>query len=100
MKILKNKILTVLLLIFAFFVVHDYFIQEHQIAKHGIIHAEHDISDGDAQSHMHEAIHSIWSTNCEDNIVIQEKLLDLKPSNLFFSITSNISLVPQRPPSV
>jgi len=100
MKTLKNKILTVLLLSFAFFVMHDYFVTELHIEKHKLIHLEKIESKKEMQAHMHESIHTVFSMNFFEDIPLEGKLADLKPSNLFFSITSNVSLVPQRPPSV
>jgi hypothetical protein len=100
MKILKNKILSVLLLTFAFFVMHDYFVVENQMSEYKSSHIHHFDSIQEAKVHMHEASHIIWSMNCDELLNVQEKLPDLPPSNLSFSISSNITLVPQKPPSV
>jgi len=99
MRILKNKILSVLLFVFAFFIMHDYFVQDqYEGAKCEIYQLEHDESFEDAQSHMHEAVHSIWATNCEEKLFLEEKLPDTKPNNTLFTLSTYVNLVPQRPP--
>ena len=99
MKFLKNKILSALMLTFVFFVMHDYFVIDNQISEYKNLHVQHSTSMEEAKVHMHEAAHIIWSMNGYCSVYMQNKLPESKPSNLSFSISSNITLVPQRPPS-
>ncbi|NOR58919.1 MAG: hypothetical protein GQ474_10400 [Sulfurimonas sp.] len=99
MKSIKNKILSVLLFTFAFFVMHDYVVVDHHTElKYEVYHMEHDETSVDLASHIHEAIHTILAFNCEAELSVQEKLLDAKPSVSPFSLISHVHLVPQRPP--
>jgi hypothetical protein len=100
MKTLKNKILSVLLLSFAFFMVHDYFIVDNQISEYKSSHIHQFDSAEEANIHMHEAVHTIWSMNNVKSLKVEQKTPLSQPSNLPFSISSNITLVPQKPPSV
>ncbi|EDZ63388.1 conserved hypothetical protein [Sulfurimonas gotlandica GD1] len=52
----------------------------------------------EAQAHIHDAIHTILAFNCEAELTMQEKLSDIKPSNLLLTLISNVNQVPQRPP--
>lgn len=98
MKVFKKNILMALLLTFSFLVTHDYFVKDVQVFKHTIVQNEVDIKK-DIKIHLHESIHSIYN-DLEQKPDLQGKLVDLKPSNKFFSVTSNITKVPQKPPSV
>lgn len=100
MKSIKNKILSVLLFTFAFFVMHDYIVvaDHHAEFKSEIYHIEYNDNSADAQAHIHEAIHTILAFNCEAELTMQEKLSDIKPSNLLLTLISHVNLVPQRPP--
>jgi hypothetical protein len=99
MKSIKNKVLSVLLLTFAFFVMHDYIIVDHHInSKYELCHLEHDDNTADAQAHLHEAIHTILAINLEDELIFEFKLSDAKPSGYISHLISHINLVPQRPP--
>jgi hypothetical protein len=101
MKSYKNNILSVLLLTFAFFILHDFFVEEIQVTKLSSIYENEKNIDikKEIKIKAHESIHSIYKSDLEHHSNLQGKLSDLKPLNTFFSITSNISLVPQRPPS-
>ena len=100
MNSIKNKILSVLLFTFAFFVMHDYIVvvDHHTDFKSEICHMEHDDSSVETQAHIHEGIHTILALNCEVELLLEKKLLDAKPSVSPFSIISHVNLVPQRPP--
>ncbi|PHQ66104.1 MAG: hypothetical protein COB99_00305 [Sulfurimonas sp.] len=100
MKSIKHKILSVLLFTFAFFVMHDYIVvvDHHADFKSKVYHMENDNTFVAVQAHIHEAIHTILAFNCETELSIETKLLDVKPSVLPFSLISHVNLVPQRPP--
>jgi hypothetical protein len=99
MKTYKNITLTVLLFAFAFFTVHDYFVQDLQVAKYeNAYKSEADVKK-DLKVSVHESIHSVYSKSFENSFAFEERLLDTKPSNKPFSITSNITQVLQKPPS-
>jgi len=102
MKSIKNKILSVLLFTFAFFVMHDYVVvvDYHSYFKSEVYEIEHNDTFADVQTHIHEAIHTILAFNFESKLLVQEKLIDAKPSVSTFSIISHVNLVPQRPPLV
>jgi hypothetical protein len=102
MKSMKNKILSVLIFTFAFFVMHDYVITNpySEVINHESICMELQNSIEDKQAHIHDSIHSIFSINIEDKYTISEKLSDAKPTNKLFSLISCVTLVPQRPPLV
>nr|WP_321267872.1 hypothetical protein [uncultured Sulfurimonas sp.] len=98
MNSIKNKILSVLLFTFAFFVVHDYVVvNDYSQVKYEVNHAEYE-KCVDKKIHIHDSIHSIFSFNLQDKYLILTKLLDAKPTNKLFSLSSYVNLVPQRPP--
>lgn len=99
MKTIKNKILSVLLLTFTFFVMHDYIVvvDHHANFKSEVYHIDYDVSVN-VQAHIHEAIHMILAFNFEAELLLEEKLLDTKPSVSPFILISHVNLVPQRPP--
>jgi len=97
MKKIKQKVLTLLLLTFAFFVVHDYVVQDvHYNAGCELSYKVFDKTD--MQNKVHESIHNIFSFNLEETPIKEAKLLDATPFSITFSLTSNINPVPQRPP--
>jgi hypothetical protein len=100
MKIFRHKILLALMLSFSFVVVHDFFVVDSQLSECKGISIKHLSELDEAKVHMHEAVHIIWSMNFEDRFVLFSEISSLKPLNPFFSITSNINPVLQRPPSV
>ena len=99
MKVYKRNVVVALLLTFAFFIAHDFFVKDIQVFNQNIVHNEVDIKK-DIKIHLHESMHSIYNNNLEQKQLIEGKLVDIKPSNKLFSITSNITKVPQKPPSV
>lgn len=99
MKSIKNKILSVLLFTFAFFVMHDYVVVEtYTDTNYELSYIELDESSVDLQSHIHEAIHTMLALNEEQKLFTQQKLPDTKPSVSVGSLISHIHQVPQRPP--
>ena len=99
MKSIKNKILSVLLFTFAFFVMHDYIVKgANTNVDYKLCYMEYDENSIDLKLHVHETIHTILALNCEEESAIQHKLSDTKPSILVVGLTSHINLVPQRPP--
>lgn len=99
MKSIKNKILSALLLTFAFFVMHDYVVVDHHVnSKYEFCHMQHSEDTADAQAHLHESIHTILAVNFENYLLSQNKLSDTKPSGFISGLTSHVNLVPQRPP--
>ncbi|WP_373035011.1 hypothetical protein [Sulfurimonas sp.] len=99
MKSIKNKILSVLLFTFAFFVMHDYVVVDHHVSsKYELCHLEYDEQTADVKAHLHEAIHTILAVNFENELIFQPKLPDAKPASSITGFTSHINFVPQRPP--
>lgn len=99
MKSIKNKILSVLLFTFAFFVMHDYIVGDiYADVEYEFCYMEHDESSLDLESHIHNAIHTMLALNNEEELIVDLKLPDTKPSVLILGLTSHIHLVPQRPP--
>lgn len=97
MKMIKNRVLTLLLLTFAFFVVHDFVVHDiHQNAKCEISYKVCDKAE--LQSKVHDTIHNIFNFNLEDTLFVEEKLLDTPPSSIIIRLSSNITSVEQRPP--
>lgn len=97
MKKNKHRVLTLLLLTFAFFVVHDYVVQD--VHHDAIYELSYKVSDKvDMQNNIHESIHNIFNCNLQEPSTAELKLLDSAPSSNSFSLSSNINPVPQRPP--
>ncbi len=98
MKTYKNSVVTVLLLTFTFFVTHDYFVEDLQVSNHSIVHSQPDTEE-QIKVHIHESMHSVYNANLDPQKFIEDVLVDLSPLNDFFSLITNVALVPQRPPS-
>jgi len=97
MKKIKNRVLTLLLLTFAFFVVHDYVVQD--VHHDAIYELSYKVFDkADMQNKIHEYIHNIFTFNLQESLLADEKLLDVTPCSISYSLSSNINPVPQRPP--
>ena len=99
MKTYKNFTLAVLVFAFAFFTVHDYFVQDLQVAKYEKTYKSQVDVKKELKVSVHESIHSIYSKNFDDGLTFEDRLLDTKPSSKPFSIISNITKVAQKPPS-
>lgn len=99
MKMLKNKILTLLLFTFAFFMMHDYLTLElHQDTKYEISHKKYDKSD--IQCKIHDTIHNFFNVTLQETSFIETKLLNPPPSSIIFRLSSNINIVLQKPPLI
>ncbi|EQB39825.1 hypothetical protein M947_04410 [Sulfurimonas hongkongensis] len=99
MKKIKKRVLTLLLLTFAFFVVHDYVVQDlHHDASYELSYKVFDKAD--MQSKIHDTIHNIFNFNLKETFFVETKLLDATPSSIILSLISNTSQVPQRPPLI
>ncbi|MCK9491158.1 MAG: hypothetical protein M0Q24_03625 [Sulfurimonas sp.] len=97
MKKIRNKVLTLLLLTFAFFVVHDYVVEDvNQDAIYELSYKAFDKAD--MQDKIHESIHNIFTFNLEEASTKDVKLLDVAPCSITYSLSSNVNPVPQRPP--
>ena len=96
MKKIKNRVLTLLLLTFAFFVIHDCVVDDlHYVASYEL---NCKILDKvDVNKDVHESVHNIFF-NFQEASSSEEKLLDATPSSLQYSLSSNINSVLQRPP--
>jgi len=99
MKKIKKRVLTLLLITFAFFVVHDYVVHDmHHGVNYELSYKVYDKSD--MQNKIHDSIHTILNFNLKETLFIETKLLDAKPSSIILSLSSNTSQVPQRPPLI
>jgi len=99
MKMIKKRVLALLLITFAFFVVHDYVVHDmHHDANYELSYKVYDKAD--MQSKVHDTIHNIFNFNLKDTFFIETKLLDTKPSSIILTLSSNTSQVPQRPPLI
>lgn len=100
MKRYKNKILSVLLLAFTFFVLHDYVIQNFSEGIDYGITVASEVNDKDICSVVHDNIHAMYEVNLDKHNIIYLTFLTSKPSILEASSTSYISLVPNKPPVI
>lgn len=97
MEMIKNKILALLLFTFAFFVMHDYIIED---LHHGIKYElSYETCDKiDIQNKVHSTIHNIFNFNLEEILFVEEKLLDTPPSSIILTLSSTTNPVLQKPP--
>lgn len=99
MKKLQKIILSVLLLTFAFIIVHDYVILgANQNIKHEISHIDCDTSLVDATSNLHESVHNLLFevlVLSENSSIISPYQKQIQQRDLFIS---QIGSVLQRPP--
>ncbi|ABB45288.1 hypothetical protein Suden_2014 [Sulfurimonas denitrificans DSM 1251] len=97
MKMIKNRVVALLLITFAFFIVHDYVVQDiHQDTRCEVSYKVCDKAE--MQIKIHDTIHNIFNVNLQETLFIETKLLDTPPSNMIISLSSNINPVLQRPP--
>ena len=97
MKMIKNKALTLLLFTFAFFMVHDYVVQDlHLDTKCELSNKVCDKAE--VQTKIHDAIDNIFNFNLEQNLLVETKVLSTQPSSSILNLSSNTNPVPQRPP--
>jgi len=96
MKKIKNKVLTLLLLTFAFFVVHDCVVDDlHYVASYELSYNV--VDKAYIEKNVHESVHNIFF-NFQEASSSEEKLLDIAPSSIQYSLSSNINPVSKRPP--
>jgi len=99
MKTIKNKILSVLLFTFAFFVMHDHIMATvYSDVKYEYSLTEKTQSAADLKSNIHDTIHTSLDLNREEIFTVELKFSDLKPTTFIVRLTSSTHLVPQRPP--
>ena len=107
MKRHKNNILLALLLLFTFFVVHDYAIEFFDAdTQHELCYLGNDSSLSlnesglDLASQIHNSIHTLLEINITQQLPIVSAPLKINPHTLEIASISYINSVLQRPPLV
>lgn len=103
----KNKILSLLLFVFTFFVVHDYVIEgfETSVEPTACIKAYDSkasciVSDIDVYTQIHDNIHSMLQVHLDSNELFKMSLLKMPPSTYQLSSNSYVTPLPEKPPII
>jgi hypothetical protein len=97
MKKLQNAILSVLMLSFAFVVLHDFALQEHSSATVTVVSMEQQ-SSLDLAEKIHKSIHTLVALQSEEPLYFVEIPIILKPNYIISFHSSNNNCVLERPP--
>ena len=93
----KNKILSVLLLVFTFFVVHDFAIESFSDTTQNVA-SSIEISEN-IDLELHDNIHNMLEIHLPAILYSELAVVNTKPSTLEISSTSFTSFVLKRPPA-
>lgn len=99
MKKIRNRVFSVLLFAFTFFVVHDHVIMSVDVdTQHEICFSKNDKSNLDLASQIHDCIHVLLAVSLQENSLFALTISSVQPSYTQVDLTSHVRSIPQRPP--
>jgi hypothetical protein len=98
----KNRVLSLLLFTFSFFIIHDYFVVQStsEVISQTQNNERTDNSSSALKLSIHDTIHTILALNSDDEIIFFLPISKLKSCKSITAYPFYINIIPQRPPLV